>query len=364
MTGKRSAFIVALAALAFLVTSPPQVRAQTESADYLPLVNALGEWKKNPEAAVHDKKWHACEAEPSVTPVALPAFCADDPEQLKNIPSAVSKLRLALESARTRGKFKSKDLDKLVFASPHSPGFGANPDFEVFNKDGVFKVDWDAYIQDVTKIATHDSQVVFSIYRYTGPQPGEIHDYLLEIITQVKPTYCRWHSDRNLELRQALDLEKGPLPQQGEMPFYLLTPNCLHDPQGNWHRLMVVGSRTNRMPKTDIEQVRAAALGGDLKAGITLVSSMAPWASEDPEQFYFWSSLVVRAGGRVLSGNPNEFAKASLPPEVKAAIDQRVTNLLRAHPELQMQADGFTDKPPEAPTEKSAAEPPVVLPTQ
>lgn len=356
MTGKRSAFIVALAALAFLISSPPQVRAQTEYVDYLPPVNALGEWKKNPEAAVHDKKWHVCEAEPSATDAAVPAFCADDPEQVKNIPSAVSKLRLALEGARTRGKFKSKDLDKLVFASPRSPGFGANPDFEVFNKDGTFKVDWDAYIQDVTKIAMHDSQIVFPIYRYLGPQPGEIHDYLFEVITNIKPTYCRWHSDRNLELRRAPDLEKGPMVQEGELPFYLLTPNCLHDPQGVWYRFVVIASRSNRMPTTDIERIRAAAMSGSLDAQMVLVSSMAPWAKDDPEQFYFWSSLVFRRGGRVMSGNPNEFAKAALPPEVKEAEDQRITNMFRAHPELQ--AD--PDQPPPANPAPAPEAPPVL----
>jgi hypothetical protein len=56
-------------------------------------------------------------------------------------------------------------------------------------------------------------------------------------------------------------------------------------------------------------------------------------------QFYFWSSLVVRRGGKVISGDPNEYAKASLQPGEKEGVDQRITSLFKHHPELLAQPE-------------------------
>jgi hypothetical protein len=87
-----------------------------------------------------------------------------------------------------KGTFSPDDLEKLDFSFPDTPGFGAHPEFEVFNPKGFGQQPDRQPLLD--RVTVHsNSRVIYNLRRTTAAD-GTVTDTLYRIIPDVTREAC------------------------------------------------------------------------------------------------------------------------------------------------------------------------------
>ena len=111
----------------------------------------------------------------------------DTPDEL------FSRIGSVIRSASAAGKFQPDDFEKLDFSLPEDEGFGDNPQYEIYNQDGPFKLHPDSHqLNFYPKLArglAKKLQPSFTLYR-DNSKKELIADTLYGVVPDITKEIC------------------------------------------------------------------------------------------------------------------------------------------------------------------------------